>query len=133
MANIALLVAFVGWGLWHVVSKLALRHISPPAFLFINSLLAFTLTPLYFKLNKGQPFTASGVGLAVAAFVCTGSATLAYSYAITTMNVSKAVLITGSYPALTCLLAVIFLGEPMTWSKFLGMLLVLGGVAVINK
>ncbi len=109
-----------------------MHHLSPAGFLTVNILAALAFVPFLLRLNKGQAFDATGIWLGLLAITLSTTASLAYSYAIRSMDVSKAVLITGGYPALTCLLAVLLLGETMTWTKTIGMVLVLSGVAVVN-
>lgn len=127
-------IAIVGWASWAVLNKTALNHLNPMALQFITSLFSFPLSFLYWQfVPKDTRWTSVGIGWTIAAAVATFGGSLAYMYAASQKEVSSVISLTACYPALTFLLAVMFLGETFTMTKFGGLVLILLGVWVVSK
>jgi drug/metabolite transporter (DMT)-like permease len=71
-----------------------------------------------------------GIGFAVLASALGTIATISYSSALSGRDVGGAVIFVAAYPALSMILAVPILGETLTWTRVIGMLLVITGVWV---
>lgn len=129
-----IIIAIIGWASWSVLNKVALNHLHPFAVQFITSLFCFPLIFLYWNfVPKDTKWTVSGIGWTIAAAIATFSGSLAYMYAAQQKEVSSVISLTACYPALTFLIAVLFLNETFTLLKFGGLCLILLGVWVINK
>ncbi len=135
MDRLALAFTFFGWAGWHLVSKCAMRYISPSAALIVSSVCAAVLLPVYwFTLGKSPEtkFNLPGVAWIVVAYVVATAATFAYSYALTVRPVSSCALWTAGYPAMTCLLAIPIFGESFTFPKFIGLAFVIVGLVIVS-
>lgn len=127
-------IAVVGWASWSVLNKTALNHLNPMAVQFVTSLLSFPLCFIYWRfVPKDTQWSAAGIGWTVVAAVSTFCGSLAYMYAASQKEVSSVISLTACYPALTFILAVMFLGETFTMTKFGGLVLILLGVWVVGK
>jgi drug/metabolite transporter (DMT)-like permease len=131
MDKLALIVAACFWAGWHLLAKICARTMTPTAMMFVFACTSAILAPVFWVLmGKDKTLPLPGVGWAALAYCFTAAATLAYSYALTKMEVSNALLFTSGYPIVVLLLAVPLLGESLTWTKCLGMCLVVAGVMV---
>lgn len=115
-----------------MVTKLVLRHIGPLQLTFIRFLLAFAvMTPFAVK----QGFKLKDVlKKKYVLFGLTGT-TLYYilqNYGLSLTTVSATTLILSIVPALTTILAVIFLKERLSWIQVVGIFLVTAGVALVG-
>jgi uncharacterized membrane protein len=139
MDKLLILIAWLGWGSWHLFCKAAVQRISPIAMQFIFACCAVPALIGYYcyMQHKGISISISkdyvGVGLAICAFIVTGAATVAYSLCLTLRPVSDIVVVTASYPILVCVLAVPIFGETFTYQKFVGILLVWLGIVVLSR
>ena len=130
-----LMITVAGWGFYHNACKLASHTLSPAAIPIVGVFCATTLAPLYYWMLHRTPikFSWQGVGWATAAYYASALGSLAYMYVLSKSEVSQVVSISTSYPILTMLIAVFFMGEEMTTHKFFGLLLVLAGVFVSSR
>lgn len=138
MDKLLILLTFLGWGLWHIFSKLAAQRINPLAMQFIWACCSLITLPFYYVLmaHKGVKLVAldiGGISWALVAFCATSMATVSYSICLTTRNVSDIVSLASAYPVLVCLLAIPIFGESFTWQKFAGILLVWFGIFVLSR
>lgn len=129
-----LIVVILGWGLFHNFARIAAQHLPVPAMQLVAASCWILAIPLYvYLLNKTTTpykWNVSGIAWCAAAFLVSNIATFAYMYVLSKNDVSKVVGIATSYPALTMMVAVLFMGESFTWQKFVGLILVLGGVFI---
>jgi len=121
------------WSSAFAVSKLGLADCPPLLFLAVRLLLA-GIVILSFAALTGAPLRFSRRDLA--AFAAIGIANnavyLALNYiGMRSVSAGLTALIGSANPVLTALLAVVFLGEPMTWRKAAGLVLGVGGVAFV--
>ncbi|MCL4424521.1 MAG: EamA family transporter [Firmicutes bacterium] len=58
---------------------------------------------------------------------------LAYYYALKSGEASRVTPVTAAYPVVTVLLVCLLLGEKLTWSKVVGVLLIVAGVILLKK
>jgi bacterial/archaeal transporter family protein len=121
------------FGLWGILSKIALNHISF-ASLFIYDCLAYLiggLIALYFnefKLETNYKGIIYSLLYGAAGII----ATLLFILAVTKGKASLVTAITAAYPCVTILLAIIFLNENLTLKQFFGIILSIAGVILIT-
>ncbi|MCF8070485.1 MAG: EamA family transporter [Desulfobacterales bacterium] len=129
------LLVTVMWGFWGFTGKIASRSISSQNLLLFASIGSIVVYPVYmilyakhfqFSWNNPDCYLAILGGL-IGAF---GS--LFFYLAISSGEVSRVVAITAAYPAITVLLAWMFLHEPMSLLKGAGLLLTLVGVYLLS-
>ena len=129
-----IILAILGWSSWEVFNKLALNHLPPFAVQFLTAILSIPLAILYWNcIPKDTKWTAPGIAWTVLAALATFGGSLAYMYAASMKQVSAVISLTACYPALTFLIAVLFMNETFTLAKFGGLCLILVGVWFISR
>lgn len=136
---IYLFFAIVAWGLGAIFDKLVLKYLdSTQAFyLRLLTMIVFFTIIISFKLNmtlsyiKRAPyqafiFTFFGVFMAMAGV-------FAYLKAMSMSEASRIVPISSTYPLITLIIAVLFLGETFNIIKLIGTVLIISGVYLISK
>lgn len=115
-----------------VTSKLALRTLSWQE-LVLWSAVAYALVAIGMLLaGKGSFHFESNTWWALLSAVIVVSSLCLLYIALGNGEASKIIPITAAYPAVTLILAGIFLSESVSLAKIGGMLLVLGGVVVLT-
>lgn len=132
------LLAAVFWGMATVFDKLGVRGISAPLAVAVRSLFVGAVMLVYLLIAgqarelmqiKGYTF----VFLALSA-ICAGLVGQAlYFAAMQRGQASTVVPIVGSYPLAAAVLGVMVFRESITPAKVLGVLLVVGGVALLGS
>lgn len=132
----ALLTAFI-WGFVPFLEKMGLSSAEPTAAylvrcsgVFLGFVIIFFFTPNISSIGKMGIksiffLVLSGI---LAGFV----AQLVFYKALKTGEISRVIPITSCYPLFTFILGWIFLGEEVTLSKVMGMLLILGGIFLLK-
>lgn len=129
-----LLVILFSWGLWGFFGKIATQKIGHQV-LFWNGLTSYILilaylwwtkqlTPIRQDTNAIAFAVLSGISISVGSF--------AYYFLLRQAGAGKVVTLTALYPMITLILSVIFLGEQMTLTKGLGIMLALVAVYMLN-
>lgn len=136
---IFLLLAILGFGLGAFFDKASLKHIDPAGAFYVRllfmialfvPLLAWKASQTRQALMDSDKFGPIFVALSVVASM---SAVFFFLKSLSTGQATRIVPLSSTYPLVTFVLAVAFLGENFTPSKFLGTLLVSGGVYFISK
>jgi transporter family protein len=130
-----ILVPIVFYGFWSFFLKLASSKLHPFQISMVSSCVAIAIMPLYIwvlSTRVHQPFSPIGVLWTIAASVSSLTAALVYMYIMQTGEIGILSALISTSPAITLLLATIFLGEQITWQKIVGILLVVLGVMVLG-
>jgi transporter family protein len=133
------LLCFLGWGLGGFFAKMAANKIGAqsifwdiigyvPAVL-IYSLLIFKSKNLIANIHLNK----DGIMLAILAGVTGSVGAITYYYLIAKQEASVIAPLTALYPALTILLAVVFLKEQLSLTKIIGVLLSLVAIYLLAK
>ncbi|MCX7905660.1 MAG: EamA family transporter [Elusimicrobiales bacterium] len=136
---IYLIIAIISWGVGAIFDKLVLRYVnSTHAFYLrlITMIITFSIIIFfkigsvseYIKKTTYQAYLYTFLGISMAMI-----GVFAYLKAMSTSEASKIVPISSTYPLLTLILAVLFLGESFTLSKLIGTVLIVFGVYLISK
>ncbi len=121
------------FGLWGILSKLALRHIDF-ASLFVYDCLVYLIGGFIclslndFKLETDYKGIIYSILYGAVGMV----ATLLFIVAVSKGKVSLVTAITALYPLTTILLAIVFLDENITLKQFFGVILSIAGVVLIT-
>lgn len=136
---IFLFLSVVSWGAGAFFDKLTLKYINPDtAFFgrtFVMLLLFVPLLAMRFSLTfreLAQASRYSWLYLFLSVSV-TMSGVYFYLRAMNSAEASKIVPLSSAYPFITLLLAVIFLGESISFNKFAGTLLITAGIYFISR
>lgn len=134
---ILLLITILSWGIWGFLNKLVLQKMHPLQMFVVGCCMGFLLLPVYAYLIKQNSIVITTniwtILLCMCASLASTVGTIAYIYGIRTGNLGTISVLSCSYPVLTVALAVIFLGESLTLSKIIGVLLVISGVIVLGR
>ena len=136
---IFLALAVAAWGMGAFFDKLTLRYIDPAGAFYVRTLfmvllfvpfLAWKYVPTKQALLNSNKL----VSVFVLSSVLTAmGGVFFFLKSMSGGEASKIVPLSSTYPFITFLMAVIFLGETFTASKFIGTALISGGIYFISK
>lgn len=118
-----LIVSILGWGIGSFFYKGANNNIHPIMVSSIATCVYAIITPTYFIfLQFDRSVNTTGVIYALLGglFMCVGS--MAYFYALRAGAAGQVTSITALYPTLTLILSCMFMGESLTFKKFIGVI-----------
>ena len=131
-----IVICILCWGAWAVFEKQGTRHVSPLMMQIIGAYVYSAIAPIAFLYMKatGQQSTWNIPGVAWTAGACglAAIASLAFTTAIQRAQVHLVVGFSSVYPILTFILCAIFLGEPVTWLKLVGIATICFGVTLLT-
>lgn len=134
---VLVVVAVLGWGLWAVAEKLAVKSMSPLLVQLTAAYVYSAIAPVAFLVMKGRndPFewTSPGIAWASAATLCACTATYAFLFLVQRVETSVAVGYTSPYPLVALLASAAFLDEDITANKVVGMVLVVLGTCLVVR
>ncbi len=114
------------WGLWGYILKIAGMRLDWREVYFISSLSSFTLALLFYMYSKGFTLPLNTYALyAAIAGIMGGLGYLTFMIAISRGKASIIIPLTALYPAITAILAVLFLGEKIKPTQIAGIILAL--------
>jgi bacterial/archaeal transporter family protein len=134
---LCIIFATVGWGLHGLFDKKAVELASPLVVFFTRSLfdaLTLLIFAIYLKLRRFKVVINSKQTWKYAAFsaLCLAVGYICYLQALTLSTASYVVVITGCYPLLMYLFALVFLKEKFNRVRFIGVLLVVIGGGLVQ-
>jgi len=125
------------WGVSVFLEKLAVQYFAPSFLLLArnSAMLAFLIPLVWMQrhqlfFNQPSLFAWSLIFLIA---VCLVLAVLSLYYALRIADASVVVPATATYPVVTALLAMAFLGEQLTLVRLVGILLAMAGVALVTR
>lgn len=130
MRVLALSIVILTWGLWGVLSKLAQGQVG-----WRTAALVFSAaqTLLLLAFWRPEPVrVAVGYATAAAAGLAIGTGTLLFFRLLTAEKAGPLLAVTASYPIVAALLAWGLLGEALSAREWLGIVLVVGGVLILQ-
>ncbi len=112
--------ALLAWGVWGFLPKVALAHVPPQSVLVWQGFGAAVCTLVFFAFTRQVQTESIGImaGLGTGFFAFLGS--LFFIFALSTGKTSVVIMLTALYPLVSIFLAIVFLGETLTWQNFLG-------------
>ena len=121
------------WGLWGFLSKIGSEAASPlqMQILFTLGMLPVAigmLVQMRWKLDRNR----GGVTYGILSGVATGLGTLGYYAALREQNASVVAPVTGLFPVLTVVLALLLLRERLNKVQMGGMLLALASIVILS-
>jgi drug/metabolite transporter (DMT)-like permease len=135
--DLCALASMAMWGGYTVLLRLRRDPLDMPEFLTLVCLLGLGyMTPwVLAELAHGATLRPSGAGTAAVLYSAFGSLLLAYagwSYVVTRLGAARAGVTMHLMPAISVVLAAVFLGERPYWYHFAGVALILAGVALAS-
>lgn len=133
---LALLTAFI-WGFVPFLEKIGLSSAEPTAAYLVRCsgvFLGFVI--IFFFIPPSSSIGKMGIKsiffLVLSGILAGFVAQLVFYKALKTGEISRIIPITSCYPLFTFILGWIFLGEEVTLSKVMGMVLILGGIFLLK-
>ena len=127
------LLAFVVWGIWAFLPKIATQYINPKSIIFYEVIGAIiiglvALISLDFKVQSDP----RGVALAIIVGALGLGGSFAYVYAIAKGPVGIISIFTALYPILTIILAYFILHEPVTVKQGIGICFAIAAIFLLS-
>jgi drug/metabolite transporter (DMT)-like permease len=129
-----LLVTMVVWGSTYVVTKAGLEELPPMRFALLRFAVASALLVPVALLRGGLarlPRPVPWLTLAAMAFTGVGLYYVAFNLALTYTTASHGALVQSSIPAVTAVMAAVWLGERLSGRRLLGIGLAVAGVLLV--
>ena len=136
-----LLLALAGaicWGLAPIAGKVGLSGVEPLTGMALRTFMASALV-FGFMAGAGAwghlntvPFRA-WLPILVEAILATLAGDLAYYVALKHGSASTVALVMSGSPLVTVMAAALWLGEPLSWPKVLGAILIVAGIALVSR
>jgi len=138
-AIIFLLLAILGWGLGAFFDKVSLKHMDPSGAFYVRTLfMIFVFTPLVlwkYPQTKQALLGSDKLGpiFVMGSVIVSMGGVFFYLKALSGGEATRIVPLSSTYPAVTFVLALLFLGESFSVNKLIGTLLLSGGIYFISK
>jgi len=136
---IFLLLAILAWGMGAFFDKMTLRYVDSSSAFYLRTLfiLIWSLPVLVWKFIPTRQALFGSHKLAllfiVSSVVVSMAGVFFYLKAMSGGEASKIVPLSSTYPFVTFIMVYLFLGESFTVSKFIGTMLISGGIYFISK
>jgi drug/metabolite transporter (DMT)-like permease len=138
--DLLLAVIIVSWGIWAFAEKKALHYGSPWQTLFasllIKTVIALPILAFFLRTRGGPAGFAIGGRVwfwMLVALITNGVAIVILRFIFQKGGMGKAIALAETYPIVTTLLALVFLGETVTLQQSLGILVTIGGIYLISR
>ena len=129
-------VSIICWGITPILDKKALVHVSPLTMQVISSYTYSAIAPLMFlymrALNVEPHWSGAGIAWTVLASVVATIGSLTFMMTMKHAHVYHVVGLTSVYPIVTFVLCAVFLGEPVTSIKLIGIVTIVTGVVILS-
>ena len=127
---------FASWGIGSFFSKLATTKVGEQAVFYdiiVYAPVIIIYSLIVFKFKNLIQADKAGIGFGILAGLIGSFGLIGFYYLLTRAEVSTILPLTALYPALTTLLAVVFLKESLTPTKILGIILSLTAIYLLSK
>lgn len=115
-----------------VTSKLALRDVRWPHLILWSAVGYVCMAIVMLVAGRARPRLVEGSGWAALTAVLVITALLVLYVALTSGEAARVVPVSAAYPVVTLLLAALFLSEAVTVTRATGVVLVVGGAAIVT-
>ncbi len=129
------ILCLVTWGVWGIFLKLSYRELSWLETYFISSLTSFLLALTIYVAYKGRIDFVNKqfyIALAGIAGLLGGGGYVFFVKAIESGKASIVIPLTALYPAITALLAIVFLGEKVSMLQAIGIVLAIVAAIILS-
>lgn len=127
------ILAILAWGSWGILLKLAYSSGGWREVYFVSAVASFILALIVFSATKGRLTPEKYMLYAFGAGLLGGLGYVFLVKALETGKASVVIPLTGIYPALTAILATLLLGEKLTPTQALGVVLAVVAVYLLSS
>jgi transporter family protein len=120
------------WGLWAVFLKQATAHLSPARIAAFQAATAFGLAAIAVGVRMHVEVEALATGMAIAGGASLFFGNIGCLHALTRGPASVVVPLTSMYPVVTILLSLALLGESLSASQAIGVVLAAGAILAFS-
>jgi bacterial/archaeal transporter family protein len=139
--NWPIVISIVGWGLWSFINKLATQKLHILHIQLVGVGMAICLAPVYIWLLKhhsiNENFRAvpdlSSLVLSGLASLFAAAAGIAFLSQLQRAEAGTTTVLVATYPLLTLILSILFLGEAITSFKIIGSFLIVSGMICLSR
>ena len=132
-----ILIAIISWGLWGFLGKIATKYNSGIAVTALSHLVFPTASIILFIVMKFTKETISWSTVGIWSIVLSGMVatlgTVFFYFALAKSPASVVVTLTSVYPAITVILAIVFLKETLNLFQSVGFVLIIIGIIFMSK
>ena len=127
------------WGAAPILGKLGLVKADPTVALVLRSFTITLILAIWAALSGRLPeveallSTRAGALIAAEGILASLLGHLAYYYALKYGKASSVVPVASTFPLFAVILAVLLLGERISWDKVLGIAFILGGILLLRR
>jgi transporter family protein len=123
----------LAWGIWAFIPKMALNTMTPQSTLFYAAIgdILVVLPIFFFVLRCRLHTDRKSIGITFAASTMTMLSMLAYFFALSHGPVAVIATLSAMYPAITVLLARVFLKEKINRSQFIAICIALAAIVLL--
>lgn len=125
-------ISVLAWGTWGIVLKFAYSGAGWRQVYFFSAIASFLLALTIFLFTRGEVKFDKPIVYALIAGLLGGLGYIFFIRALETGKASVVIPLTALYPAVTAVLAVIILGEKLTPTQTLGILLAILAVYLLS-
>ena len=130
-------VAFVSWGLASFFGKLVAPYFGAPYLVWVRSIITVVLLIPLVWAQRANSITITPTwqtwALVVVVTAFTASAVIGFYNALRLGDASLVTPASGTYPVLTAILAVVFLGEQLSVTRALGIIFAVLGIVFLTR
>lgn len=128
------IITLIAWGIWGFFSKLTTNYYRWYEYLIVSSIISLFFSFLLFLFFKTDiNFITKGTLYLFSAIFFGTIGTISFYLALTKGKASIIVPLTSLYPAVTLILAKIFLKEEINFSGYIGITLTILAILILSK
>ena len=136
--DVLILISAVNWAVFSVLSRKILQRLPASLMMFYVMLFGLGFSSLLFLMQNGIPdianLTSRGwLAILILGIFGSGLAYIAWYDALQNLPANQVGIFLFIEPLVTMLLALIILGEPVTWASLLGGAVIIAGVWMVNR
>ncbi len=130
------LIALFFWGLWGFCEKVASRSVVPGTLIILSALGSLSVFPIYLLMFARQfrfSWQNPDYYMSVAGGMAGAVGGIFFYFAISQGEASRVVTVTSLYPMISVVLAHLFLNEPLTSQKIVGIACAVAAMILLTR
>jgi drug/metabolite transporter (DMT)-like permease len=138
VGDLLILISAINWAIFSVLSRRMLKRLPAALMMFYVMLFGFCFSSVFFFVKTGvrdiANLTSNGwLAVLILGIFGSGLAYIAWYDALQNLTANQAGVFLNIEPLVTMLIALVVLGEPVTWASVLGGAVIILGVWLVNR